>query len=127
MIRRPDDVLDSSSNDEPPDSMAGLTRLIWPLLSLARRAGQWPPGAATDAGRANLGDVALMPAIAIGVVAVASGAMILTLKYGFPAVPTIVLALFIAVLIVWLSRGVTAKNFEECWPESVSSIWEIEG
>jgi flagellar biosynthesis protein FliQ len=68
--------------------------------------------------RWNMGDRALMPAIAIGVIAIAFCAMTLILEYGLAPVPTIIVALVIETLVVWLSRGVTAKTLAECWPET---------
>ena len=93
---------------------------IWisPVLHRARRAGQWPPGPAPNTERINWADRALVPSIAIGIIAIATCALLLIFEVGLHPLPTVIVALVIAALVVWLSRGVTAKTFEECWPEA---------
>jgi hypothetical protein len=93
---------------------------VWisPFLHRARRAGQWPPGDVSDLDRTNFGDRALMLSIVIGVFAIAVCAMIFIQEYGLSPVPTVVMALVIATLVFWLSRGVTARTLGECWPET---------
>ena len=96
---------------------------VWisPVLHRARRGGQWPPGPAPVAERTNWADRVLVPSIAIGVIAIATSALLLIFELGLSPVPTVIVALVIAVVIVWLSRGVTAKTFDECWPEAKPS------
>jgi hypothetical protein len=59
-----------------------------------------------------------VPSIAIGIIAIATCALLLIFEVGLHPLPTVIVALVIAALVVWLSRGVTAKTFEECWPEA---------
>lgn len=93
---------------------------VWvsPMLHRARRAKQWPPGQPSAADSKNMGDRALVAAIALGVTAIILVAMTLILEMQLPVAPVIILALVVFVAIVWLSRGVTATAISECWPES---------
>jgi hypothetical protein len=101
---------------------------VWisPMLHRARRAGQWPPADPSDLDRANFGDVALLPATVMGVVGIAGGAANLIMDLKLPTIPVVAFALPAIVIVVWLSRGVTATKVTECWPEAATTHSEAD-